>query len=78
MPSVNTASSMPFTFLSTNLYERQGAAQTNFTMTMPKAEGDLAQEYFKDPYRFEFAQLKEEHTEQELKDEFPPSPILCH
>ena len=69
---------MPFTFLSTNLYERQGAAQTNFTMTMPKAEGDLAQEYFKDPYRFEFAQLKEEHTEQELKDEFPPSPILCH
>lgn len=45
-------------FLSTDLYERQGAAQTNFAMTMPKAEGDLAQEYFKDPYRFEFAQLK--------------------
>ena len=42
-------------FLSTDLYERQGAAQTNFALTMPKAEGDLAQEYFKDPYRFEFA-----------------------
>lgn len=56
-------------FLSTDLYERQGAAQTNFALTMPKAEGDLAQEYFKDPYRFEFAQLNEEYTEQELKDE---------
>ena len=56
-------------FLSTDLYERQGAAQTNFSTTMPKAEGDLAQEYFKDPYRFEFAQLNEEYTEQELKDE---------
>jgi predicted nuclease of restriction endonuclease-like (RecB) superfamily len=56
-------------FLSTDLYERQGAAQTNFALTMPKAESDLAQEYFKDPYRFEFAQLKEEYTEQELKDE---------
>jgi len=56
-------------FLSTDLFERQGAAQTNFAMTMPKAESDLAQEYFKDPYRFEFAQLKEEYTEQELKDE---------
>ena len=65
-------------FLSTDLYERQGAAQNNFALTMPKAEGDLAQEYFKDPYRFDFAQLNEEYTEQELKDESPPSPILCH
>ena len=56
-------------FLSTDLYERQGAAQNNFALTMPKAEGDLAQEYFKDPYRFDFAQLNEEYTEQELKDE---------
>lgn len=56
-------------FLSTDLYERQGAAQTNFALTLPKAEGDLAQEYFKDPYRFEFAQLNEEYTEKELKDE---------
>ena len=56
-------------FLSTDLYERQGAAQNNFALTMPKTEGDLAQEYFKDPYRFDFAQLNEEYTEQELKDE---------
>ena len=41
------------------------AAQTNFATIMPKAKGDLAQEYFKDPYRFEFAQLNEEYTEKE-------------
>ena len=56
-------------FLSTDLYERQGAALTNFAATLPKVEGDLAQEYFKDPYRFEFAQLNGEDTEKELKDE---------
>ncbi len=56
-------------FLSTDLYERQGAALTNFTATMPKPESDLAQEYFKDPYRFEFVQLREEYSERELKDE---------
>lgn len=56
-------------FLSTDLYERQGAALTNFSTTMPKAEGDLAREYFKDPYCFEFVQLHERFTEKELKDE---------
>lgn len=56
-------------FLTTDLYERQGAALTNFSMTMPTPESDLAQEYFKDPYRFEFVQLNEEYTEKELKDE---------
>lgn len=56
-------------FLSTDLYEREGAALTNFATTMPKPEGDLAQEYFKDPYRFEFVQLNEEYSEKELKDE---------
>ena len=53
-------------FLTTDLYERQGAALTNFSMTMPTPESDLAQEYFKDPYRFEFVQLNEECTEKEL------------
>ena len=65
----NWGRSMLLNFLSTDLFERQGAAHTNFAITMPKAEGDLAQEYFKDPYRFEFAQLNEEYTEKELKDE---------
>jgi predicted nuclease of restriction endonuclease-like (RecB) superfamily len=56
-------------FLSTDLYKRQGAALTNFSSTMPLPESELAQAYFKDPYRFEFAELNEEYTEKELKDE---------
>lgn len=55
-------------FLSTDLYESQGAALTNFAQTLPKPESDLAQEYFKDPYHFEFLQLNEEYTEKDLKD----------
>ena len=55
-------------FLSTDLYESQGAALTNFSTTLPKPESDLAQEYFKDPYHFEFLQLNEEYTEKDLKD----------
>jgi predicted nuclease of restriction endonuclease-like (RecB) superfamily len=43
-------------FLSTDLYESQGAALTNFATTLPKPESDLAQEYFKDPHHFEFLQ----------------------
>ena len=31
-------------FLSTDLYERQGAAQTNFATTMPKEEGEQGEE----------------------------------
>ena len=55
-------------FLSTDLYESQGAALTNFATTLPKPESDLAQEYFKDPYHFEFLQMNEEYTEKDLKD----------
>ncbi len=55
-------------FLSTDLYERQGAAQTNFAVTLPAPEGDLAQQMLKSPYNFEFLQLKERYNETELKD----------
>lgn len=34
-------------FLSSDLYERQGAAQTNFALTIPAPESDFAQELLK-------------------------------
>ena len=34
-------------FLSSDLFERQGAAQTNFALTLPAPESDLAQELLK-------------------------------
>ena len=55
-------------FLSTNLYERQGAAQTNFSITMPSPDSDLAQELLKSPYDFSFLPGKEKYKETELKE----------
>lgn len=55
-------------FIGSDLYERQGAAQTNFTLTMPAAESDFAQELLKSPYDFTFLPGKERYQEAELKD----------
>lgn len=54
-------------FLSSDLYERQGAAQTNFAITLPAPESDLAQELLKSPYDFSFLPGKEKYKETELK-----------
>ena len=54
-------------FLSTDLYERQGAAQTNFHITLPTPESELAQELLKSPYDFSFLPGKEKYQEAELK-----------
>ena len=55
-------------FISSSLYERQGASQTNFALTMPAPESDLAQELLKSPYDFSFLPGKEKYKEAELKD----------
>jgi predicted nuclease of restriction endonuclease-like (RecB) superfamily len=55
-------------FLDTDLYERQGKAITNFTLTLPKAESDLAQSITRDPYNFDFITLTKRYDEKELKD----------
>ena len=54
-------------FLSSDLYERQGAAQTNFALTLPSPESDLAQELLKSPYDFSFLPGKERYKEADLK-----------
>lgn len=46
-------------FLDTDLYERQGKAITNFTKTLPSPLSDLAQEMTRDPYVFDYAQVRE-------------------
>ena len=55
-------------FIASDLYERQGASQTNFALTMPAPESDLAQELLKSPYDFSFLPGKEKYQEAELKD----------
>jgi predicted nuclease of restriction endonuclease-like (RecB) superfamily len=54
--------------IETNLFQRQGKAVSNFERTLPKAEGDLAQQLLKDPFNFEFLTLSKEANEKELED----------
>ena len=54
-------------WLSTDLYEREGRAQTNFALTMPSDECDLAKQLVKDPQVFEIFNLEEEYQETNLK-----------
>lgn len=55
-------------FLSTDLYERQSKAITNFRETLPALQSDLAQQVTKDPYVFNFLTMTEAYSEKELED----------
>jgi len=50
-----------------SLYERLGAAQTNFGQTLPQPQSDLAQEMLKNPYNFDFLSLGEKSSERNLE-----------
>jgi predicted nuclease of restriction endonuclease-like (RecB) superfamily len=50
------------------LYEREGKAITNFTISLPKPHSDLANQTLKDPYIFDFVSLTENYLEKELED----------
>ena len=55
-------------FIDTDIYERQGKAVSNFKLTLPDEESDLAQEMIKDPYNFDFLTLTKKYNERQLKD----------
>ncbi|MBQ9612159.1 MAG: DUF1016 family protein [Lachnospiraceae bacterium] len=55
-------------FLDTDLYERSGKAISNFQLTLPKPQSDLAQEMTRDPYNFDFIAIRENYDEKDLKD----------
>ena len=59
---------MLLNFLDSDLYERQGKAQTNFDNTLPDETSDLAQELTKDPYDFAFTGITGKYNERLLKD----------
>lgn len=56
-------------FLDTDLYERQGKAVSNFSATLPDSQSDLAQQITKDPYCFDFLDIRGKYMEKELKDQ---------
>ena len=49
------------------LFEREGKAITNYKTYFPVCEEDLANELTKDPYYFDFLDLRDEYDETELK-----------
>jgi len=53
--------------IETNLFARQGKAVTNFAVTLPSPQSDLAQQTLKDPYVFDFLTISEEAHERELE-----------
>lgn len=53
--------------LDTALHERQGQAPSNFALTLPPADSDLAAEMLKDPYLFKPAALDEAANERSLE-----------
>jgi len=53
--------------IDTKLFERQGAAPTNFERTLPPSQSDLAQQALKDPYVFDFLTLDAEAHERDIE-----------
>ena len=53
--------------IETNLYDRQGKAITNFNLTLPAPQSDLANALMKDPYNFDFLRLSEKVRETDFE-----------
>jgi predicted nuclease of restriction endonuclease-like (RecB) superfamily len=53
--------------IETRLLERSGTAVTNFPVSLPKPQSDLARESLKDPYRLDFLGLTDEAQERDIE-----------
>ncbi|NME71421.1 PDDEXK nuclease domain-containing protein [Flammeovirga aprica] len=54
--------------IASQLYTRKGSLSTNFDRTLPSPNSDLASQIIKDPYTFDFLDLREEFTEKQLEE----------
>jgi len=55
--------------IKSGVHKRQGKAVTNFKLTLPDPQSDLARQSLKDPYIFDFLTLTEPFNERELETE---------
>jgi predicted nuclease of restriction endonuclease-like (RecB) superfamily len=53
--------------MESGLYKREGKATSNFSLTLPKPQSDLAQETLKDPYMFDFLTMTADYNERDLE-----------
>jgi predicted nuclease of restriction endonuclease-like (RecB) superfamily len=54
--------------IETRLLERSGKAVTNFELSLPRPQSDLARESLKDPYRLDFLGLGKEAGERDIEN----------
>lgn len=53
--------------MESGLFNREGRAITNFNLTLPKPQSDLAQQTLKNPYMIDFLTLTKEFNERDLE-----------
>jgi predicted nuclease of restriction endonuclease-like (RecB) superfamily len=53
--------------IETNLYKRKGNTKTNFSLTLPEPDGDLANAIVKSEYNFEFLRMSDRAKETDLE-----------
>ncbi len=53
--------------IETNLFSREGTADTNFQRTLPPPDSDMAQQALKDPYIFDFLTMDKQAHERDLE-----------
>jgi predicted nuclease of restriction endonuclease-like (RecB) superfamily len=53
--------------IESNLYGRQGKATTNFSVSLPASQSDLAKQLLKDPYHLDFLAIGPNITERQLE-----------
>jgi len=53
--------------IETRLHQRSGQALSNFDQRLPKPQSDLARDFLKDPYRFDFLGLTDSAREREIE-----------
>ncbi|MEC5142995.1 PDDEXK nuclease domain-containing protein [Chitinophaga sp. 212800010-3] len=54
--------------IESGLFNRQDKVQNNFADTLPAVQSELANELFKDPYKFDFFNLTNEARERDLEN----------
>jgi predicted nuclease of restriction endonuclease-like (RecB) superfamily len=54
--------------IESGLYKREGKSVTNFALTLPKPQSDLAEQTLKNPYIFDFLSMTKKYDERELEN----------
>lgn len=54
--------------IESGLYKREGKSVTNFALTLPKPQSDLAEQTLKDPYIFDFLSMTKKYDERDLEN----------